>query len=148
MFFGVLIITIVYVPILALTGVEGKMFHPMAITVMLALGGALVLALTLMPVLCSYLLAGHVREGDNLLVAAHQARSTSRPCAWCSNKPWLIAAQHRPLDHPLGAGLPAAGRGVRAQARRRLAHRHGLSHQQHEPRGLAGHGNGRPRSCS
>jgi cobalt-zinc-cadmium resistance protein CzcA len=51
MFFGVLIITIVYVPILALSGVEGKMFHPMAITVMLALGGALVLALTLMPVL-------------------------------------------------------------------------------------------------
>ena len=58
MFFGVLIITMVYVPILALTGIEGKMFHPMAITVMLALGGALVLALTLMPVLCSYLLGG------------------------------------------------------------------------------------------
>ena len=38
-----------HVPLLALTGVEGKMFHPMAITVMLALGGALVLALTLMP---------------------------------------------------------------------------------------------------
>ena len=51
MFFGVLIIAIVYVPILALVGIEGKMFHSMAITVMLALGGALVLALTLMPVL-------------------------------------------------------------------------------------------------
>jgi hypothetical protein len=44
MFFGVLIITLVYVPILALTGLEGKMFQPMALTVMLALGGALVLA--------------------------------------------------------------------------------------------------------
>ena len=53
MFFGVLIITIVYVPILALTGIEGKMFRPMALTVMLALAGSLVLALTLMPVLCS-----------------------------------------------------------------------------------------------
>src|SRR4029450_2951192 len=51
MFFGVLIIAIVYVPILALAGIEGKMFHPMALTVMLALGGSLVLALTLMPAL-------------------------------------------------------------------------------------------------
>lgn len=57
MFFGILIITIVYVPILALAGIEGKMFHPMAITVMIALGGALVLAVTLMPVLCSFFLA-------------------------------------------------------------------------------------------
>jgi cobalt-zinc-cadmium resistance protein CzcA len=40
MFFGVLIIAIVYVPILALSGIEGKMFHPMALTVMLALGGS------------------------------------------------------------------------------------------------------------
>jgi cobalt-zinc-cadmium resistance protein CzcA len=68
MFFGVVIITIVYVPILALTGIEGKMFHPMAVTVMLALVGALVLALTLMPVLCSYLLRGSIREGDNVVV--------------------------------------------------------------------------------
>ncbi len=68
MFFGVVIITIVYIPILALTGIEGKMFHPMAITVMLALGGALILALTLMPVLCSYLLGGRIHEGDNILM--------------------------------------------------------------------------------
>jgi cobalt-zinc-cadmium resistance protein CzcA len=66
MFFGVLIITVVYVPILALTGIEGKMFHPMALTVMLALGGALVLALTLMPALCALVLRGAVREHDNL----------------------------------------------------------------------------------
>src|SRR5881394_602421 len=68
MFFGVVIITIVYIPILALTGIEGKMFHPMALTVMLALGGALVLALTLMPVLCSFLLGGKIREGDNRVI--------------------------------------------------------------------------------
>src|SRR6266699_3383815 len=65
MFFGVVIITAVYVPILALTGIEGKMFHPMALTVMLALTGALLLTLTLMPVLCSFLLRGHIHEGDN-----------------------------------------------------------------------------------
>lgn len=68
MFFGVLIITVVYVPILALEGIEGKMFKPMAIVVMLALGGALVLALALMPVLCSYLLGGKIEEKDNWLV--------------------------------------------------------------------------------
>jgi len=68
MFFGVLIITMVYVPILALQGIEGKMFKPMAIVVMLALGGALVLAATLMPVLCSYLLGGNIREEDNGLM--------------------------------------------------------------------------------
>jgi len=68
MFFGVVIITVVYVPVLALTGIEGKMFHPMALTVMLALGGALALALTLMPVLCSFVLTGKVSEGDNPLI--------------------------------------------------------------------------------
>ncbi len=68
MFFGVLIITVVYLPILALQGIEGKMFAPMAVVVMLALGGSLVLALTLMPVLCSYLLGGNIKEKDNWLV--------------------------------------------------------------------------------
>ncbi|PTX91905.1 CusA/CzcA family heavy metal efflux RND transporter [Verrucomicrobia bacterium LW23] len=68
MFFGVLIITVVYLPILALQGIEGKMFQPMALVVMLALGGALVLALLLMPVLCSFLLTGSIRETDNFLV--------------------------------------------------------------------------------
>ncbi|MBI5722604.1 MAG: efflux RND transporter permease subunit [Planctomycetes bacterium] len=61
--FGELIIMIVYVPILALYGVEGKLFKPMAITVLFALGGSLILSLTLMPVLASFLLsrrtAGH-----------------------------------------------------------------------------------------
>src|SRR6185503_9422798 len=68
MFFGVLIIAIVYVPILALSGIEGKMFHPMALTVMLALGGSLVLALTLMPALSSFLLRGRIHEGDNWII--------------------------------------------------------------------------------
>ena len=70
MFFGVLIIAIVYLPILALSGIEGKMFHPMALTVMLALGGSLVLALTLMPALCSFLLRGKIAERDNAVIRA------------------------------------------------------------------------------
>ena len=68
MFFGVLIITVVYVPILALEGIEGKMFKPMALVVMLALGASLILALTLMPVLCSWFLGGRIEEKDNWLV--------------------------------------------------------------------------------
>jgi cobalt-zinc-cadmium resistance protein CzcA len=52
--FGEAIIAIVYVPILALTGMEGKLFHPMATTVLLALAGAFVLSLTFVPVLTSY----------------------------------------------------------------------------------------------
>ncbi|MBS1802382.1 MAG: efflux RND transporter permease subunit [Acidobacteria bacterium] len=55
-FFGVAIIVLVYVPILTLGGVEGKMFKPMAATVLFALIGSLVIALTLMPVLSSYFL--------------------------------------------------------------------------------------------
>jgi len=73
MFFGVLIITVVYVPLLALAGIEGKMFRPMAIAVMLAIGGALVLALTLMPVLCSWMLGGSIAERDGWLVRAAKA---------------------------------------------------------------------------
>ncbi len=68
MFFGVLIITVVYVPILALTGIEGKMFKPMAITVIFALIGSMALALTLMPALCSWLLGGNIEEKDSFLV--------------------------------------------------------------------------------
>lgn len=68
MFFGVLIVTVVYIPIFALTGIEGKMFKPMAITVMLALVGALILALTLMPVLCSYFLHKKIEEKESRAV--------------------------------------------------------------------------------
>lgn len=89
MFFGVLIITLVYLPILALTGIEGKMFHPMAITVMLALGGALVLALTLMPVLCSFLLGGRVREADNWLVRLFK-KAYAPSLRLVMARPWII----------------------------------------------------------
>jgi cobalt-zinc-cadmium resistance protein CzcA len=62
--FGELIIMIVYLPILTLEGVEGKMFRPMAITVIFALAGSMVLSLTLMPVLASYLLPRRVNERE------------------------------------------------------------------------------------
>ena len=65
--FGEVIIAVVYLPILTLTGVEGKLFLPMATTVLLALGGAFVLSLTLIPVLASYVVRPHVRSREPLL---------------------------------------------------------------------------------
>jgi cobalt-zinc-cadmium resistance protein CzcA len=66
--FGELIIMIVYLPILALEDVEGKLFTPMALTVIFALGGSLILSLTLMPALASLLLpAGRVEREPRLI---------------------------------------------------------------------------------
>ena len=70
--FGELIIALVYVPILTLEGIEGKLFRPMALTVILALAGSLVLSLTVMPVLASLLLPSRGEEREPWLVrAAH-----------------------------------------------------------------------------
>ncbi|HRK68595.1 MAG TPA: CusA/CzcA family heavy metal efflux RND transporter, partial [Hyphomonas sp.] len=63
--FGVLIITLVYVPIFALTGVEGKMFHPMAFTVMFALTAALLLSLTFVPAAVALFVTGKVAEKES-----------------------------------------------------------------------------------
>ncbi|HAL21797.1 MAG TPA: CusA/CzcA family heavy metal efflux RND transporter [Stenotrophomonas sp.] len=67
--FGLGIITAVYLPIFALTGVEGKMFHPMAITVVLALTGAMLLCLTFVPAAIALFLGGRVQEKENRLMA-------------------------------------------------------------------------------
>lgn len=66
--FGELIIAIVYLPILALEGVEGKLFRPMALTVIFALAGSMILSMTLMPVLASYSLKKGRGHGDNRVV--------------------------------------------------------------------------------
>ena len=66
--YGQTIILLVYVPLLTFTGVEGKMFGPMALTVILALTAAFVLSLTLVPALIAISLSGRVREQENRLV--------------------------------------------------------------------------------
>ncbi len=66
--FGELIIMIVYLPVLTLEGVEGKMFRPMALTVIFALLGSMVMSLTLMPVLASMLLPRKMDEKDPWVV--------------------------------------------------------------------------------
>ncbi|MCG3136619.1 MAG: Cobalt-zinc-cadmium resistance protein CzcA [Phycisphaerae bacterium] len=66
--FGELIIMIVYLPILTLEGMEGKLFRPMALTVIFALLGSLILSMTLMPVLSSLLLPRRAKHGDNFVI--------------------------------------------------------------------------------
>ncbi len=66
--FGGLIIMVVYLPILTLTGVEGKMFVPMAFTVLLALTGAMILALTFVPAAVAIFLTGKISEKENRLI--------------------------------------------------------------------------------
>ncbi|MCA9113633.1 MAG: efflux RND transporter permease subunit [Planctomycetaceae bacterium] len=68
--FGELIIAIVYVPILALQGTEGKLFRPMALTVLFALAGSLVLSMTLMPALAAMVLPKKMDEKDVALIRA------------------------------------------------------------------------------
>ena len=63
--FGIGIITAVYLPIFALTGIEGKMFHPMAITVVLALTSAMLLSLTFVPAAVALFLGGKIPEHEN-----------------------------------------------------------------------------------
>jgi cobalt-zinc-cadmium resistance protein CzcA len=71
--FGEAIIIVVYVPILALTGVEGKLFRPMALTVIFALAAAFVLSLTFVPAMVAILVRGRVREKDGFLIRAARA---------------------------------------------------------------------------
>lgn len=72
--FGVIIITVVYLPIFALSGIEGKTFHPMAITVMLALTAAMLLSLTFVPAAIAMFVTGKVKEKDNRIMAWLRAR--------------------------------------------------------------------------
>ena len=72
--FGVAIITIVYLPIFALTGIEGKTFHPMAITVVLALTAAMLLSLTFVPAAVAMFVTGKVEEKENRVMAWAKAR--------------------------------------------------------------------------
>ena len=71
--FGELIVAIVYLPILTLEGVEGKLFRPMALTVLFVLAGSMVLSVTLMPVLASYALRRQKHAGDVRLVRVLKA---------------------------------------------------------------------------
>ena len=105
--FGELIIALVYVPVLALEGVEGKMFHPMALTVLFALATAFALSLTLVPAAASIILSRETRDLPSpLLVAARRvyapllATSLRRPVV-----PLAVAAALLVLSVAAGRSL-------------------------------------------
>jgi cobalt-zinc-cadmium resistance protein CzcA len=89
--FGVLIITLVYVPIFALTGVEGKMFHPMAFTVVFALTAAMIVSLTFVPAAVALFVTGKVEEKESFMMRG--ARSLYQPALdWALRLRWAIVA--------------------------------------------------------
>ena len=73
-FFAMVIIILAFVPVFALTGMEGKMFHPLAFTKTFAMVSSTILAVTLVPVLCSFLIRGKLhREEKNPVMRVLQA---------------------------------------------------------------------------
>jgi heavy metal efflux system protein len=100
--FGQLIIMVVYLPIFALTGVAGKMFHPMAFTVVIALLGAMILSVTFVPAAIALFVTGKVKEEENLVM-----RTARR--AYAPVLDWVMA--RRPLVFGL-AVLTIVGSGV------------------------------------
>ena len=68
--FGIFIILVVYLPIFTLTGVEGKMFHPMAFTVAFALSGAMILSVTFVPAAVAIFVKGKISEKENAFMRA------------------------------------------------------------------------------
>ncbi len=95
--FGELIIMIVFLPILTLEGIEGKMFRPMALTMIFALLGSLILSLTLMPVLASLFLpqaVGTDRRAVRFPSWLRRVRRT-RPTDDMPEEPWLVRLAHR-----------------------------------------------------
>ena len=87
--FGVIIILIVYIPIFALTGVEGKMFHPMAFTVVTALLSALILSVTAVPAAIAIFVRGRVAESENIFMRF--MRSIYQPSLhWVMRHHWPV----------------------------------------------------------
>lgn len=87
--FGVAIITLVYIPIFSLTGVEGKMFHPMAVTVVMALLAAMVLSLTLVPAAVAIFMSGKIAEKESPVI--HATKSFYRPLLQAALRArWLV----------------------------------------------------------
>jgi heavy metal efflux system protein len=84
--FAIFIIVAVYIPLFTLEGVEGKMFHPLALTFIYAIMGALVLSLTLIPVLCYWFMKGKIVEGRNPVLSIARMMHT----------PTLLTAMRRP----------------------------------------------------
>jgi len=87
--FGVAIITVVYIPIFSLTGVEGKMFHPMAATVVMALVSAMILSLTLVPAAVAFFMNGKISDKESVVVS--KAKQVYKPLLLAALKfRWVV----------------------------------------------------------
>ena len=137
--YGQAIIILVYVPLLTFSGVEGKMFEPMALTVILALVAAFVLSLTFVPALIAIFITGRVAEGDNGIV-----RRLKILCTFADAHDQTSAAGDGRCDllvRRRGAGVRPAGPGVHPDAGRKK-HRHACTaDSKHQPGAIAGHAN-------
>jgi len=100
--YGQAIIILVYVPLLTFTGVEGKMFEPMALTVIIALVSAFVLSLTFVPAMIAIVITGKVTEKDNVLIRGLKG----------AYRPVLGAALRVPLTFVAAALALLVGAGV------------------------------------
>ena len=97
--YGQAIIILVYVPLLTFTGVEGKMFEPMALTVIIALVSAFILSLTFVPAMIAIVITGKVTETDNFIIRGFKA----------AYRPALAGAVRAPMVFILGSLLLLAG---------------------------------------
>ena len=89
--FGVAIITVVYIPIFTLTGVEGKMFHPMAATVVMALISAMILSVTIVPAAVAVFMKGKISEKESVVISS--TKSVYKPLLILALKfRWVIVS--------------------------------------------------------
>jgi cobalt-zinc-cadmium resistance protein CzcA len=116
--FGQLIIMVVYLPIFALTGVEGKMFHPMAFTVVMALLGAMILSVTFVPAAIALFVTGKVKEEEGLVM-----RARAGLCAGAGLGAWAgaLVRRRRCWWSARAAGQPHGQRVHPQPQRRRLS---------------------------
>ncbi len=105
--FSVVIIAMVYIPVLTLSSIEGKMFRPMAMTVMLALGGALLVTMLVLPALAATFLSDKAASRDTLLMRGAR-RAYTPALRRCTRHPWIaggVAAALFAISAWLGLGL-------------------------------------------
>ncbi len=109
MTFAVAIIIAVYMPILFLEGLEGRMFRPMAITVCAALAGSLFLALTMVPLLASFAFSRGIRHESRIETTTDGSEHGSTGRYYARSRTWAIEPPpRRRLFRPRGAGSRSA----------------------------------------
>ena len=114
--FGELIIMIVYLPILTLEGIEGKMFRPMALTVICALAGSMIFSMTLMPVLASLLLPNRISEREPLFMRLAHAIHNPILDFSLKHKTAVITIAARGVDRRVRFRAAQPRLGIRAEA--------------------------------